>query len=40
MILEKNNINFENILILEEYINATDPNNRFCRSCLTSGSDF
>jgi len=27
---KKNNINFENILFLEEYINGTDPNNRIC----------
>jgi len=29
----KNNKNFENILFLGEYINAIDPNNRFCRQC-------
>jgi len=28
---KKININFEIILFLEEYINTTDPNNKFCK---------
>jgi len=32
--IKRKKYKFENILFLEEYINDTDLNNRFCTLCL------